>query len=75
MITYPTIALMKTLYITILVVLTFVLIACICALPYIWKEKDIGTFSKIVFSFASVLSIFMCCVGLFVVICEIINLF
>lgn len=75
MITYPTIPLMKILYITILVVLIFVLIACICALPYIWKDKDIGTSTKLVFSFASVLSIFMCCVGLFVVICEIINIF
>ena len=75
MITNPTIPLIKTLYIAILVALIYCLIACIGVLLYIWKDKDTNTSTKIFFSFVFGLSIFMCCVGLFVVICGIINIF
>lgn len=75
MITYPIIALMKTLYIIVFFVLIYLLIVCGSILYEIWKDKDTKISTKIFFSFAFVLQIFSGCLALFVVICELINMF
>lgn len=75
MIAYPTIALMKVLYIIVFFVLIYLLIVCVSILHEIWKDKDTKISTKIFFSFVFVLQIFSGCLGLFVIICEIINIF